>query len=305
MDKSYLEYPKRKYGQDHDFYGWRMAKDRLRLEWEKGTKVAISFIIPLEFFPLNPSEVPFKHPGAMVTPYPDLRHFTVRDYGNRVGAYRVLKALDIAGVKATFAINGEVARRYPPLVEMIETAGHEIAAHGLSTDHIHHEGLSADAEHKLIINSLECFSKAPKGWLSPARNQSSQTLPRLAAQKLSYCLDWEMNQAPVTVKTDKGSITLIPNNYELSDFTLLHTRHQTEKSWLTQIQNAIALLADEYDRFGSQMLGLTLTPYIIGQPFRIWALRALLAYIKDADGVEAFTAGEIDQQFRTQNAPSA
>ena len=191
MDKSYLTYPKRKYGQDHDIYDWGMAKDRAKLTWEKDAKVAISFIIPLEYFPLNPSGNPFKHPGAMVTPYPDLRHFTVRDYGNRVGVYRILEALDYYGIKATFAVNGEIAKRYPPLIDAIKAQGHQIAAHGVSTDHIHHEGRSAATENKLIKNSLASFSETPAGWLSPARNQSSKTLERLAKAGLNYCLDWD------------------------------------------------------------------------------------------------------------------
>jgi len=277
-----------------------MAKDRPKLSWGNDAKVAICLIIPLEFFPLNPSGIPFKHPGAMVTPYPDLRHFTVRDYGNRVGVFRILEALELAGVKATFAVNGEIARRYPPLIEMIKTAGNEIAAHGLSTDHIHYKSLKATEENKLIKDSLAEFEPNPTGWMSPARNQSSKTLERLAKARLDYCLDWEADQVPLTAKTKTGNITLLPNSYELSDFTLLHTRKQTEESWLTQIQNAIDFLEAEHPRFGGQMLGLTLTPYIIGQPFRVWALRALLAHIKDTEGVEVFTAGEIDQQFRAQ-----
>ena len=300
MDKSYLTYPKRKYGQDHDFYDWRMAKDRSKLSWENGAKVAISFIIPLEFFPLNPSGVPFKHPGAMVTPYPDLRHFTVRDYGNRVGVHRILFALDYFDVKATFAVNGEIAKRYPPLLEIIKSKGHEIAAHGLSTDHIHHEGLSASEENELIQDAHACFDEAPKGWMSPARNQSSKTLERLAKAGVEYCLDWEMDQVPVTAVTKNGDITLIPNNYELSDFTLLHTRRQTEEAWLSQMKASIDLLLEEHERFGSQMLGLTLTPYIMGQPFRIWALLELLAHIKDMADVSVFTAGDLATQFATQ-----
>ena len=137
----------------------------------------------------------------------------------------------------------------------------------------------------------------PKGWMSPARNQSTKTLNLLSKAKYQYCLDWELDQVPVATSM---SVTLIPNNYELSDFTLLHTRKQAEASWLQQIKNSINLLLEEYHRFGSQMLGLTLTPYIIGQPFRIWALQELLAHIKDMDGVEVFTAGQIDQQFRAQ-----
>ncbi len=301
MDKSYLTYPKRGYGQDHDFYDWQQAKDHPKLVWDNNAKVAVNFIIPLEFFPLNPSGVPFKHPGAMATPYPDLRHFTVRDYGNRVGVYRILETLETTGVKATFAVNGEIARRYPPLVEIIKSHGHEIAAHGLSTDNIHHERLSAAEETKLIKDSLNCFTSTPRGWLSPARAQSFKTLERLAKANIKYCLDWEMNQAPIMANTKNGDITLIPNNYELSDFTLLHTRRQTEESWLSQIQNAFDVLAAEHSRYGGQMLGLTLTPYIIGQPFRIWALRSLLAHIKDKQSIEVFTTAQIDHQFRAQS----
>ena len=297
MDKSYLEYPKRGYGQDHDFYDWQLSRDRPKLKWDGGAKVAISLIIPLEFFPLNPSGVPFKQAGAMATAYPDLRHFTVRDYGNRVGVFRILETLEQANVKATFAVNGEIARRYPPLIEMIKAQGHEIAAHGMSTDHIHHEGLSEAQENNLISQTLSCFDSPPKGWLSPARNQSSQTLPRLAKAGFKYCLDWEADQAPLTTT---AGLTLIPNSYELSDFTLLHTRRQTEEAWLKQIQDSIDLLIGEYANFGAQMLGLTLTSYVMGQPFRIWALRALLAHINDRANTAVFTTGEIDAQFRKQ-----
>ena len=297
MDKSYLEYPKRGYGQDHEFYDWRMAKDRPKLTWSGGAKVAICFIIPLEFFPLNPSGTPFKHPGAMVTPYPDLRHFTVRDYGNRVGVYRILEALNGTAVKATFAVNGEIARRYPPLIHSITSAGHEIAAHGLSTDHIHHEGLSAETEAQYIKDTCACFDEQPSGWMSPGRGQSSHTLDILAENNFDYCLDWEMDSVPVSTR---GGLTLIPNNYELSDFTLLHTRKQTEDSWLKQMKNSIDFSLEEYERFGGQILGLTLTPYVIGQPFRIWALRELLNYINETNGAHVFTAGDIQTQFTGQ-----
>ena len=300
MDKSYLQYPNRKYGSDHDFYDWRLSSNRPKLEWSGGAKVAVSFIIPLEFFPLNPSGVPFKAPGAMATPYPDLRHFTVRDYGNRVGVYRILEELEAAGVNATFAVQAEIAKRYPPLVEAVKSAGHEIVCHGVSTDHIHHETLNPAAEKTLIIEALEPFDGAPSGWLSPARGQSSRTLELLANAGLDYCLDWEMDGVPVAAKTDDGEITLIPNSYELSDFTLLHTRKQTEESWQKQLLTAMDYLAEEHDRFGGQMLGLTLTPYIIGQPFRIAALRQLLAQINARDDVSVMTAGQINTEFKAQ-----
>lgn len=297
LSKDYLTYPNRGYGQDHGFYDWRQAKDRKPLKWQGGAKVAICFIVPLEFFPLNPSGVPFKHPGAMVTPYPDLRHFTVRDYGNRITVYRLLEAFGAAEIKAGFAVNAKIAEIYAPLMGYLSS--HEIIAHGLSTDHIHHEGLSKSEERVRIKLALSVISNS-KGWLSPARGQSSNTLELLAGQNVDYCLDWELDQVPVRARTDAGEITLIPNQYELSDFTLLHTRRQTEQSWLTQILNAVEFLASEHDRFGGQVLGLTLTPYIIGQPFRIWALRELLAQLNARSDVSVFTPSQINQQFREQ-----
>ena len=216
-----------------------------------------------------------------------------------------MEALESADVKATFAINGEIAKHYPPLIDAIVTAGHEIAAHGISTDYIHHEAMSDDEENNLIQNTTSCLDELPKGWLSPARNQSSRTLELLTKTGYQYCLDWEMDQVPVQANTPNGNITLVPNNYELSDFTLLHTRRQSEESWLKQIQNSIDLLLEEHARFGGQMLGLTLTPYVIGQPFRIWALRALLEKINSTTHVETFTAGDIAAQFVDQNANSS
>ncbi len=298
MNKAYFDYPKRRYGQDHDFYDWRLSTTREKIKWKDSAKVLVALIIPVEFFPLNPSGVPFKHPGSMATPYPDLRHFTVRDYGNRVGIFRILNALKAQGLKAGFAINSEVARRYPPLIKAICDAGHEIIAHGISTDHIHHERLSQAEESTVIKHALDQFDSPPTGWLSPARNQSSHTAALLAKAGLDYHMDWEMDQVPVTMKTDNGKITALPNSYELSDFTLLHTRRQSEEAWLQQITDSVALLRKEHKRFGGQMLGLTLTPYVIGQPYRIWALRDMLSMLVNAADVNVLTPSQILADFK-------
>ena len=105
----------------------------------------------------------------MVTPYPDLRHFTVRDYGNRVALYRLLEAFAGEDVKATFAVNGEIAKRYPPLMEAL--TGHQIITHGLSTNHIHHEALSESEETDFDKNGVR---QPPRqnAWLDVACTQS-------------------------------------------------------------------------------------------------------------------------------------
>jgi peptidoglycan/xylan/chitin deacetylase (PgdA/CDA1 family) len=292
MTPDYLTYPNRTYGQDHALYDWRYTHPDL--EWEQGA-LALSIIVPLEFFPLNPSGVPFKHPGAMATPYPDLRHYTVRDYGNRVGVFRLLEAFDKAGITAGFAINSKVAERYPPLIEAIRQAGHEITAHGVSTDHIHHDGLSDAEEHELIAQTQSTFPNA-KGWLSPARAQSSRTPHLLAEAGYAYTLDWEMDSQPVQMTTDHGPLTAIPLKYELSDFTLLHTRKQSEEAYKKQILDAVDYLIAE--RSG-QSLAIRMTPYIMGQPFRQHMLRDLLAELNQRD-VWITSPGNVATAFQDQ-----
>ena len=111
LDKAHLEYPKRGYGMDHDRYAWSQLSERSPIQWPGGKKLALWINVCVQFFPLNQQGKPFPVPGGMTMPYPDLRHFSLRDYGNRVGIVRILNALDQSGLNASFAINGELAER--------------------------------------------------------------------------------------------------------------------------------------------------------------------------------------------------
>ncbi|WP_349604588.1 MULTISPECIES: polysaccharide deacetylase family protein [Cupriavidus] len=68
-----------------------MLASRAPVRWPGGRKLALWVNVSLQFFPLNPTGRPVVAPGNMTMPYPDLRHFTLRDYGNRVGIYRMLR----------------------------------------------------------------------------------------------------------------------------------------------------------------------------------------------------------------------
>ena len=113
LEQTYLEYPHRGEGYDHDLYPWSNIHTRKPVQWPGGKQVAVFLCVSLEWFPITPDgDAPFKAPGHMVTPYPDYRHYTVRDYGNRVGVWRMLDAFAAAGVTASFATNAAVAERY-------------------------------------------------------------------------------------------------------------------------------------------------------------------------------------------------
>jgi peptidoglycan/xylan/chitin deacetylase (PgdA/CDA1 family) len=295
LPDDYLTYPHRSYGMDQGRYDWRPVGARSKIAWPGGQPLAAMIVVPIEHHTLEPSGKPFKPPGAMQTPYPDLRHYTTRDYGNRVGVYRILKALKSAGVRATFPVNAGQLGRLKPLVEAILTDGHEIAACGLAADHIHWSGLEAGVEAARIDEVRRRFDAAglrPRVWLSPARQQSFSTLDLIAAKGFDICLDWEIDEVPVALRTDCGPVTALPLSNELDDRSLMIDRRQTEDEWADQVLDAARYLGAGTDRFGARMLGFTLTPYVSGQPFRTAALRRMLAGLT-AGGVWAATASQI------------
>jgi allantoinase len=279
LPDSYLSYPHRRYGMDQDRYDWAAQPARTALKWPGGQSLAVTILVPIEFHMLNPSGKPFKHPGAMQTPYPDLRHFTTRDYGNRVGVFRLLDAFAKAGVTATFPVSAVLLEPLSTLVEAIVDGGHEVAAYGVDTDHIHWGGLDRDEEAKWVAETRERFTAtglSPRTWMSPARQQSFHTPDLIRAAGFGVSLDWEIDAAPVTMRTEAGSLVCLPNLNELDDRKLLIDQRQTEAEWRDQIAEATRMMVADAPRSGVGSMAFTMTPYVSGQPFRMWAVRKIL-----------------------------
>lgn len=304
LPDEYMQYPHRSYGMDHDRYDWSLLGDRKPVSWPGGAKLALWVNVSLQFFPLNQQGKPFPPPGGMTMPYPDLRHFTLRDYGNRVGIYRILNALDRYNVKATFAINGQLAERTPTLVQRIAERGDEILGHGWNMDSLHYGGMDPDEEQKLVQRSLNALRDATgqpvRGWLSPARNESEQTPELLAQDGIDYFCDWVNDDMPYPFRTANGELTSLPLSTELEDrFVVLNNQH-SEQSWCEQLCDACDMLLDEAESQGGRILALSLHPWLIGQPHRIGKLEAALEYITSKAGIWSAGASEIVDTWREQ-----
>lgn len=278
LDPDYLTYPRRRHGYDHDLYAWSSIFDRPPVAWPGGKSVAVWICVSLEWFPLAPSDTPFRAPGHMQTAYPDYRHYTARDYGTRVGFYRLLDAFAKAGVTVSVAANGAIAERYPQAIRDVVSAGHEIIAHSTDMNGTIASGLPIEEERALIARSLDALEAAsgtrPRGWLSIARSQSWNTPDLLREAGLQYCCDWVNDELPY--RFANGLINL-PLNHELSDRQIIGTQQQSAEDWAEQMVDAFDWLAAEAKTHGGRMLPLHLTPYIIGLPYRIGALESLLA----------------------------
>lgn len=306
LPDGYTEYPKRAEGYDHDFYPWSNMHDRPAVQWPEGKSVAVWLCVSLEYFPITPEDKPFRAPGHMVTPYPDYRHYTVRDYGNRVGVWRMLDAFKAAGVRASFAANAAVAERYPELIEAVLADGHEIIAHSTDMNGTITSDLPEAEERALIAESLSRLETAsgvkPKGWLSIARSQSWHTADILAEHGISYTCDWVNDELPY--RFDNGLINM-PLNTELSDRMIIATQQHSAEGWAQMMRDSFNWLSAEakgnaYMKGGGRMLPIHLTPYIMGLPYRIGALEELLADFAGREDASIAPGAEIVSHWESQ-----
>lgn len=303
LDNNYFSYPHRSYGMDHNRYDWQMLAQQKPIIWPSNKKLALWINVPLQFFPLNQQGVPFKVPGGMTMPYPDLRHFSLRDYGNRIGIYRFLNAFDKYNVTPTFAMNTELAKRTPYLLDVIKSRDNEIICHGMHMDALHYGGQNKQEEAQLVANSLDQLrdlsQQEIKGWLSPARNESENTPELLAQNGIDYFCDWVNDDMPYQFKTDNGELWAMPLSNELEDKFILMDNLHSEDSYVEQICDACDFLTQEAATQGGRILALNIHPWMLGQPHRIAKLEQVLEYVT-SHNVWSASASDILTEFKTQ-----
>ena len=287
---------------DHDRYDWSMLSTRPKVSWPEGKKLAFWVNVCLQFFPLNQSGKPFLPAGGLTMPYPDLRHYTLREYGNRVGIYRFLRSFDKYSVKPTFALNARVAERHSFLIDTLKERGDEILCHGLHMDALHYGGQDIIEERELIERSLsslrELSGQDVLGWISPDRSESENTPELLVQNGVQYFCDWVNDDMPYVFKTDAGELIAMPLSQELEDtFILMNNKHSAE-SYVEQVCDACDFLLAEAREQGGRILSLNIHPWMLGQPHRIGKLEEVLDYVTSHPDVWCATARGIMNEYK-------
>lgn len=303
LEKDYLSYPHRSKGMDHDLYPYQPLSERAPVQWPDGSQLALWITLSLEFFPLTPAEGP-RPAGHMVTPWPDLRTYTVRDYGNRVGVFRVLDRLRDRGLRASIPISSRLLERAPVLIERLLKDGHELIAMGADMNAVHALPLDPAREAERFAHAADALQAVagtvPKGWMSPGRFETPET-PRLMAEAgYQYHCDWVNDDMPYSMTTPAGVVTAMPYTHEIEDRHALVTLNQTLKTWCGSVLDAAKLLhAEAKQTGGGRMLHVGLTPYVIGQPFRIASLGPLLDDLLALGSTWTATGAEIEAHWRS------
>jgi allantoinase len=309
LGPEYLAYPRRRRGMDHDRYAWATAPERTPVRWPGGARIALMVVLPLQWFPLDAPAGPVQPVGALDGPHPDYRGYTHRDYGNRVGAFRLFELLERLRLRATVPANAAVCSRYPPLLEAVVARGWEVVGHGIHMGCLHHAGLAEPEERSLIDQALDAVRRVTgrpaRGWVSPAGAESPRTLDLLAAAGVEYVGDWANDERPFPIRAGGKALWNVPFPHELSDATLVWERHHTTREFVQQIADAHGVLAGEASAGDGRLLAVALHPWISGQPHRVRLLEAALTELSASPGIWSATAAEVLDAVQGQTgAPS-
>jgi peptidoglycan/xylan/chitin deacetylase (PgdA/CDA1 family) len=276
----------------YDYTPWR---GRTPYAWPNGTKLAVYLGVNLEHFAFGEGLGAELAPGG---PQPDVLNFAWRDYGNRVGAWRLLDLLDELALPATVLLNSAMYDYAPEVVAAHRARGDEMAGHG-RTNSERQSILPEPEERRLIAESTEAIARheatAPRGWLSPWIAESRTTPDLLAEAGYRYTMNWCADDAPVWMRSRGGPLLAVPYPQEVNDIPAIAARKESMEAFARMIVDDFEERLRQVQADGlPQVMGIALHPYIIGQPHRLRALRRALGIVAQARGdVWITTAGAV------------
>jgi allantoinase len=271
--------------------------DRAPLVWPEGARLALWVAPNIEHYEYLPEVVRVRDPWPRV-PHPDILGYGLRDYGNRVGVWRLMELFDRYALRCTVSLSMAVLDMYPELNEAMQTRGWEYMAHGLYNTR-YHWGLSEDEERAAIE---ECQAihrrhtgRGLPGWFSPAASNTLNTPDLVAEAGIAYLCDLYHDDQPTPVRVRRGELYSLPYSMEIND-SIAWRRGMEAEDFAQKIRDEFDTLYAE----GGQVMNIALHPFIMGQPHRIGPLSDALDHILGHSGVWCATGFEIIDCYRQQ-----
>ena len=275
--------------------------NRPKLSWPKGKRLAFWAIPNIETFALD-EKMP--DGGSNI---PNVFSWAKREYGNRVGVFRLMKVLARYNIRATVALNSEVCDAAPAIIEEGQKLGWEFMGHGESNTRRLSDTKSVDEERALIERTLTRIETAtgsrPKGWLGPGLQESWHSLDLLSDAGIEYVGDWTIDDQPFVMNVAPKKLISIPYGHDMGDKTAVGQLNYPPEYFTKMMIDTFNVLYRESEATGLVM-PLSLHPYITGVPHRIDSLDKGLEYICRHSDVWFATGSEIVTHYKTQ-VPSA
>jgi len=276
----------------HDRYAYSPITARPVYDWPGGKRLAVYVGVNLEWFAFGEGLGAELVPGGS---QPDVLNYAWRDYGNRVGVFRLAELFAELSWPVSLLVNAQMTEHAPQTISAF--AGAEIVGHG-RTNSERQGDLTEYRELKLIEETTadieKHFGRRPLGWLGPWISQSPVTPDLLQETGYTYLLDWCHDDQPIWMKTRAGRILSVPYPQELNDIPQIVARKREGEEFACMILDAFEVMQAECEK-RPLVMGIALHHYIVGQPHRFKHLANALRHIAGRAGERVWltTAGEI------------
>ena len=276
---------------------------RPRLRWPGDARVALWVVPNIEHYEYLPNPIRSRDPWPR-SPHPDVLGYGARDYGNRVGLWRMFDVMDRHAIRCTASLSISVFEHYPEILAAMEARRWDVMCHGVYNTQ-YHWGMGEDEERAIIADCRATHRRLTgrdfAGWFSPAATFTRNTPDLVAEAGIKYYCDWYHDDQPFPMKTRLGRLITIPYQMDIND-AMVH-RHAIEaEEFARMITDHFDVLYREGAESGRVMC-IALHPYLMGQPHRIKHLDRALAHILAHDQVWKATGEEIADWYIAHHLP--
>ncbi|HYN12265.1 MAG TPA: polysaccharide deacetylase [Burkholderiales bacterium] len=277
----------------HERYAYLPLPERKDYSWPGGKRLAFTLTTNIEWFAFGAG---LGHDPAKTGEPQTHRNYSWRDYGNRIGIWRLFDLLDELGLPAGHCTNSLVYQYAPQITDAIRKRGDEVVAHGRSNAE-NLRGLWQPDEQRILQEVTDTITrwekKPPSGWMGSGAYETAHTPDLLKELGYRYLMDWPMDDQPVWLRTRSGPILCVPYPIETDDAQAIIHRKYSASVFADMV-------VDQFDEMLSQaeshplVMNVSVHPYVFGQPFRVRQLRRALKHcIQSAGKVWWCRPGEI------------
>jgi len=278
-------------------YPYTPITARKGFRWPNGSRLAVWVIPNLEFFHLDDPM-----PGAnnerielAKAKVPNIRNWTLRDYGNRVGVWRLMDMMAKHGIRGTAALNSDICIHHPQIIERALKENWEFMGH-CQTNAIRLNEMDSANEKKAIEETLGVIQRATGkkvlGWLGAGLAETWHSLDHLADAGCEYVADWACDDLPFRMSASGKTIFSIPYSIHCNDTAQFFDQKATAEEFGQVIRSQFDTLYEESSEI-PRVMAIALHPFISGAPYRIRAVDSAFKHIRSNEGVWFATGPEI------------
>jgi peptidoglycan/xylan/chitin deacetylase (PgdA/CDA1 family) len=275
-------------------YDYWAIVDRPPLEWPEGKRLAFYVGLNIEHFEIGKPSTSIS--GLTASLPIDPLNAGWRDYGLRVGIWRMIDLLDRHELRASVLLNSDVPALYPQIIDAGNARDWVWLAHGKNNSSLW-TGMELEEERSALATLIDELKrgtgKSPKGWLGPALTETACTCELLAEHGFTYTLDWCADDQPFPLKVKAGKFISVPYSIEVNDISFLLSIGGTGAEFGRLIIDQFDALYEESKRRPGAVASIGLHPFLVNQPFRNRYLDEALDHVRSHDDVWFTTSDDI------------